>query len=332
MRRREFLSAVAAVATGPARAADPQGDTLGSDLGISGVQDPAPAAGQDGAVITDLTQLVLQIRVPPNVTGFSFDFIFFSAEYPEYADQGFEIAGDGGGHLYAVWLDDRWGGWSVYAQKIDEDGNNLWTGGGLRLCRKVSEIRNPRIRLGKVDGGRKNILVVWEEKRTDWDIHGQLLDEMGGIIWKRNGVPLVSGEEDQVNPSVELGERGEIYISYEDHSRLDSDIYYSVIEPDECITSVDHKEGIGEIDLQCFPNPFNSTITIRYLNKSKGKVSLEIYDCIGKKVWAGEDSYPDGVFFWEGTDGRGKKLSSGVYFCRVRCGDAEEVRKITLVR
>lgn len=71
------------LSTGPARTDDPQ-DGPDSDLGISGVPDPAPAAGQDGAVITDLTQLVLQIRVPPNVTGFSFDFIFFSAEYPEY--------------------------------------------------------------------------------------------------------------------------------------------------------------------------------------------------------------------------------------------------------
>lgn len=72
------------LSSGPARIADPQGDTLASDLGVSSASDPAPTSGQDGADVNDLTQLELQLQVPLNVTGFSFDFVFFSAEYPEY--------------------------------------------------------------------------------------------------------------------------------------------------------------------------------------------------------------------------------------------------------
>lgn len=72
------------LSSGAARATDPQDDMTSSDLGIYNAQDPAPPSGQDGAEINDLTQFHIRLRVPANVTGFSFDFVFFSAEYPEF--------------------------------------------------------------------------------------------------------------------------------------------------------------------------------------------------------------------------------------------------------
>ena len=65
------------LASGATKNPDPQNGSL-SDLGIYLATDPAPASGQDGAEINDLTQFILTLRVPPNVTGFSFDFIYFS--------------------------------------------------------------------------------------------------------------------------------------------------------------------------------------------------------------------------------------------------------------
>ncbi len=53
-----------------------------------GEGDPAPG-GPDGAVVCDQHQLVLTLRVPANANGFSFDFLYMSAEYPEWCGQGF---------------------------------------------------------------------------------------------------------------------------------------------------------------------------------------------------------------------------------------------------
>ena len=69
------------LATGYAKNPTPQGGSQ-MDLGINGVPDPAPTP--DGAEINDLTQFVITLKVPGNAKGFSFDFIFFSVEYPEY--------------------------------------------------------------------------------------------------------------------------------------------------------------------------------------------------------------------------------------------------------
>jgi len=74
----------AILASGPTMHSQPQEDFTGSDLGIWLTTDPAPAAGQDGADIYDLTQFAVTLVVPINVTGFSFDFLFLSVEYPEY--------------------------------------------------------------------------------------------------------------------------------------------------------------------------------------------------------------------------------------------------------
>lgn len=71
------------LSSGAALDADPQG-SMSSDLGVFMATDPAPASGQDGAMVNDLTQFIVTLKVPINVTGFSFDFIFFSSEYPEW--------------------------------------------------------------------------------------------------------------------------------------------------------------------------------------------------------------------------------------------------------
>lgn len=70
------------LSTGQARATDPQNDMTTSDLGIYDVTDPAPGGSSD--LVNDLTQFAITLVVPANVTGFSFDFVFFSSEYPEY--------------------------------------------------------------------------------------------------------------------------------------------------------------------------------------------------------------------------------------------------------
>ncbi len=69
------------LSSGVALDSDPQG-SMNSDLGVS-APDPLPDSGQSDDVY-DLVQFIVTLRVPINVTGFSFDFIFFSSEYPEW--------------------------------------------------------------------------------------------------------------------------------------------------------------------------------------------------------------------------------------------------------
>jgi hypothetical protein len=86
---------------------------------------------------------------------------------------------------------------------------------------------------------------------------------------------------------------------------------------------------------QNFPNPFNPLTTISYYLPEDSPVTLSVYDVSGRRVVEligriekkGRHSVA-----WNGKDETGRLVASGIYFCKLRAGDAAETRKITLVR
>lgn len=81
---------------------------------------------------------------------------------------------------------------------------------------------------------------------------------------------------------------------------------------------------------QNFPNPFNPETVLEYDVPAARQVSVVIYDLLGRQV---------GVLVNElKTPGRYRvnfnadRLSSGVYFCRMRAGDFVQIRKLLLMR
>jgi len=91
---------------------------------------------------------------------------------------------------------------------------------------------------------------------------------------------------------------------------------------------------------QNYPNPFNPTTVISYqlsvISGQKSRwVTLKIYDLLGKEVRTLVDE-PQGpghyAVRWDGRDNRGQVLPSGVYIYRLKAGDFQQVRRLTVVR
>lgn len=86
---------------------------------------------------------------------------------------------------------------------------------------------------------------------------------------------------------------------------------------------------------QNYPNPFNPQTTIRFGLKADGFVSLRIYDAAGRivRVLVEEERaarhYEEA---WDGCDGSGSPVASGVYFYRLIAGDFRGSRKMVLLR
>jgi hypothetical protein len=66
---------------------------------------------------------------------------------------------------------------------------------------------------------------------------------------------------------------------------------------------------------QNFPNPFNPTTTIRYQLPQESKVSLVVYDILGREVRSLADEVKPAGFFEAAFDA--SALASGVYICRM---------------
>jgi hypothetical protein len=85
------------------------------------------------------------------------------------------------------------------------------------------------------------------------------------------------------------------------------------------------------------PNPVRGTAVIGYDVPAgySGRVSLTVYDVAGRKVRAlVEGTIPPGRHqaTWTGTDQRGSRVASGVYFFHLRADDYRATRTVTLLK
>jgi len=84
-----------------------------------------------------------------------------------------------------------------------------------------------------------------------------------------------------------------------------------------------------------YPNPFNSRTIIPYELPRAGSVHLAVYDLLGRRiVTLLDEMQPAGahVLSWNGADGNGQALPTGIYFVQMRSGSFSAVSKIALLR
>jgi len=81
---------------------------------------------------------------------------------------------------------------------------------------------------------------------------------------------------------------------------------------------------------QNYPNPFNPMTTIRFSLKSAGKVSLKVYDMIGREVAVlANDTFAAGSYL---VEWKAVGFSSGTYFYVLEAAGMKETRKMVLVK
>ncbi|MDM7924491.1 MAG: two-component regulator propeller domain-containing protein [bacterium] len=84
-----------------------------------------------------------------------------------------------------------------------------------------------------------------------------------------------------------------------------------------------------------YPNPFNPETRIEYSLERKSRVSVDVFDGLGRKIRTLESGVLGaGVHeaVWNGRDDSGRPVPSGVYVCRVRAGAFATSRKMALIR
>jgi len=84
-----------------------------------------------------------------------------------------------------------------------------------------------------------------------------------------------------------------------------------------------------------YPNPFNSTTTIKFYLPQSGKIKLSVYNVKGQLVkillaaYLGAGEY---TLRWNGTDDQNREVSSGIYFYRLQIGRDETVQRMILLQ
>jgi hypothetical protein len=86
---------------------------------------------------------------------------------------------------------------------------------------------------------------------------------------------------------------------------------------------------------QNYPNPFNPSTTISFEIPAAGTVRLSVFDILGRPVKTlvrGERPAGRHVVVWDGSDDKGKSVSSGIYIYQVEAAGASSTRSMTLLR
>ncbi|MBD3402390.1 T9SS type A sorting domain-containing protein [candidate division GN15 bacterium] len=115
-------------------------------------------------------------------------------------------------------------------------------------------------------------------------------------------------------------------------------LYFSIVEWDPA-DSAALRAGEGLPDrfevAQNYPNPFNPSTTIEFALPGPSVVILEVFNVMGQRVAVLADRvHPAGhhAVVWDGTDYAGSRVSSGIYFYRLRSSFGVATHKMLLVK
>jgi hypothetical protein len=101
-----------------------------------------------------------------------------------------------------------------------------------------------------------------------------------------------------------------------------------------CTASVSDVPGMAAI-CQSRPNPFSGTTEIKYGLRVACRVSLGVYDLMGRRVRTLAEGHEDAgyrVVTWDGRNDDGIEVSGGVYFYRLEAGNHTEMLKVVHLR
>ena len=241
---------------------------------------------------------------------------------------------DGAGGAILTWQDYRSGAYDVYAQRINMNGDVMWTTNGVPISTEVNAQMSP----GIISDGQGGAIITWTDYRdnSNQDIYAQLINSNGSVQWTLDGIAISTATTDQYYPSITIdGAGGAIIVWWDYRNGSTSDIYAQQVSHDGQLGIVtDVKDDISALPElfslgQNYPNPFNPTTSIQYAISSRQFVKLTVYDILGNEIETPvNEEKPAGTYEVEfnsstlsGSVSAKGGYASGVYFYQLKAGD-----------
>ncbi|MBP7564118.1 MAG: T9SS type A sorting domain-containing protein, partial [Candidatus Cloacimonetes bacterium] len=100
------------------------------------------------------------------------------------------------------------------------------------------------------------------------------------------------------------------------------------------IVSQDDATQIKPQILSVYPNPFNPTTTISFSLDKSAYAEIKIFNLKGQLISDYSDFYENGNhhIVWQGTDQNHKRVSSGLYFVKLKSNFVTNVKKIMMLK
>ena len=128
-----------------------------------------------------------------------------------------QITSDGSGGAIIIWEDSRTSaitGADIYAQRINSDGNILWTANGTLICNATNRQHSYKL-IGDGFGGA---IIAWQDGRlsSEWDIYAQKINSTGTVQWTANGTVICNATHYQTALEIISDGAGGAIITWDD--------------------------------------------------------------------------------------------------------------------
>ena len=177
-------------------------------------------------------------------------------------------------------------------------------------------------------------VLTWQDNRPEHGVFGQRRDTLNNKLWNSVDVSIDTGIYSVLNV-ISDGMGGAIGGGWQ---QSDFSIRAFKVSKNgilgEVINGIDDQDELilpKEIILyQNFPNPFNSSTTIRYELPEEGFVSLKVYDVLGNEVASLINEERQAGYY--SIEFNASDLSSGIYFYRLNTGNFSSTKKLLLLK
>lgn len=247
-----------------------------------------------------------------------------------------DMATDGLRGAFMAWGHYSNGYNNVKVQHIDSMGIALWTSSGILASTDSGAQFSPRI-LSDQSGGA---IVSWYNfsGSTNYDIYAQRLSISGTRDWSDTGLAICKAPQSQQNIKIITNGQGGAIIAWEDERNGNRDIYAQRVNYNGTIGvegDPDKLSGKNEIKIECAPNPFRGTATIRYYTPKTGWMRIRIYDAAGHLVKNLQSSFAETGYHslkWNARDDTGRTLPSGIYFLSAQTVEGNNTTRLLLLK
>jgi predicted lipoprotein with Yx(FWY)xxD motif len=194
------------------------------------------------------------------------------------------MSNSGTGGLIVAWKDKRSSDYDIYAQKLSDMGVPQWAANGVPVCSAIKDQLNPNIIEDKYAGA----IIVWQDSSGgSFDIKAQRLDANGVASWLPGGEKVGTAFSDQISVKNVTDDNGGSIFAFQDKRSGFYDIYAHHLYADGTTIAPNGIAGIGSLtEMQCYPNPFFTDITISFTLNDDDPVMLTGYDVTGRIVEA----------------------------------------------
>lgn len=136
------------------------------------------------------------------------------------------LVSDMAGGIIVTWSDWRSGiERDIYAQRIDGNGNMLWTIDGAIVTDKTEREHNERI----ISDDAGGCIIAWEQQNSStwtWEIWAQRLNSNGVRMWGNGGVSICTNTSNKRNPKLQRDRNNGGFITWQDlRNGFEYDIY-----------------------------------------------------------------------------------------------------------